>query len=220
MKNDRMFDSLRFLFNDRLLPLLCVAVLLMGCDRGPAPVNQPSMNASDAGSDAVDEYDTNQDGQIAGEELQKAPALLAALPRLDTNSDGGVSADEIASRVKAWQQMGTGLTSFGFTVTLDGSPLTEATVTFEPESFLGDEIKPASCVTDFFGGGGATIAKEDRPAPTSPPGMHLGLYKVRISKIVGGKETIPAKYNSQTVLGQEVTNEITNSRIVYELTSK
>ena len=215
-----MCNSAKFFLSGCFLPLPCIAVFLSGCDRGPARVNQPRIDASDAGSSAIEQYDTNQDGQIAGEELQKAPALLAALPRLDANSDGGVSAEEIASRVKAWQQMGTGLTSFGFTVTLDGSPLTEATVTFEPESFLGDEIKPASCVTDFFGGGGATIAKEDRPAPTSPPGMHLGLYKVRISKIGGGKETIPAKYNTQTVLGQEVTNEITNSRIVYELTSK
>ena len=34
--------------------------------------------------------------------------------------------------------------------------------------------------------------------------MHLGLYKVRISKIVNGKETIPSRYNADTIFGQEV----------------
>jgi hypothetical protein len=50
--------------------------------------------------------------------------------------------------------------------------------------------------------------------------MHLGLYNVRISKIVGGKETIPSKYNTETTLGQEVANdvpEIASQSVVYEL---
>jgi hypothetical protein len=201
---------------------LSLLVLLVGCARGPARVNQPTIDAGDAGSRAVEEFDADGDGAIAGEELQKAPALIAALPRLDANKDEAVSAEEISDRIKVWQQMRTGLTTFGLTVTLDGSPLTGATVTFEPASFLGDEIQPATCVTDSFGGGGATIAKEDRPTPTSPPGMHFGLYKVRISKVANGKETLPAKYNTETILGQEVANdvpEIASQSVVYELKS-
>ncbi|MEX2169275.1 MAG: hypothetical protein WD851_08190 [Pirellulales bacterium] len=214
---------MRIFHHSWFLRLLYIAVFVPGCSRGPARVNQPHMNASDAGSDAIAKYDSNRDGQIAGEELQKAPALVAALPRLDSNGDGGVTAEEMSERVKVWQQMRTGLMSFPFTVTLDGSPLFGATVTFDPVEYLGDEIKPASCVTDPYGGGGATIAKQNRPDPTSPPGMHLGLYKVRISKMVGGKETIPTKYNAQTILGQEVANdvpEIANRRVNYELTTK
>jgi hypothetical protein len=160
---------------------------------------------------------------VAGDELDKAPGLKAALPRLDTNGDGGVSEDEVAARIEAWQQMRTGLMSFAFRVTLDGSPLPGATVTYEPESFLGDEIKPAKSTSNLVGGGGATIAKENRPDPTTPPGMHLGLYQVKISKIEGGREIIPAKYNQQTTLGQEVAPdvpEIGSGRVVYTLLTK
>jgi hypothetical protein len=53
--------------------------------------------------------------------------------------------------------------------------------------------------------------------------MHLGIYKVKISKMDAGKETIPAKYNESTTLGQEVAQdvgEIANKRVVYALTTK
>ena len=70
---------------------------------------------------------------------------------------------------------------------------------------------------------GAAIAKEDRPSPTSPPGMHLGLYQVKISKQVNGKEMVPPMYNQATTLGQEVAadvREILNNNVVYALSTK
>jgi hypothetical protein len=90
-------------------------------------------------------------------------------------------------------------------VTLDGQPLAGAQVLFEPEAFLGDEIKKATGTTNQFGDVAPVIAKEDRANPTLPGGVHFGLYKVRISKQAGGKETIPARYNSETTIGQEVS---------------
>jgi hypothetical protein len=53
--------------------------------------------------------------------------------------------------------------------------------------------------------------------------MHLGLYKVKISKKVNGKELIPAKYNEATVLGQEVAPDVPDvgtNRVVYALKSQ
>ena len=53
--------------------------------------------------------------------------------------------------------------------------------------------------------------------------MHLGLYKVRISKVIGGQETIPRKYNAETILGQELAPdvpEISNNRVAYALTTR
>jgi hypothetical protein len=197
--------------------------VFMSCSRGPQRVEQPDISPSSAGGLAVEQYDTNGNNLVDGAELDMAPGLKAALPRLDTNHDNAVSADEVAARVEQWQFMRTGLISFNFKVTLDGTPLQDATVTFEPESFLGEEIKPASCTTNMFGGGGATIAKEDRPSPTHPPGMHLGLYKVKVSKIVAGKETIPLRYNRETILGQELAPdvpEIGNNRVAYALTTR
>ena len=83
-------------------------------------------------------------------------------------------------------------------------PLGGAQVTFEPESFLGDEIKPAIGTTNSVGDAAPSIRPEDRSDPKLPGGVHLGLYKVRISKADNGKETIPSKYNTETILGQEV----------------
>ena len=37
-----------------------------------------------------------------------------------------------------------------------------------------------------------------------PPGVACGLYRVEISKLVDGKETIPAIYNTETILGKDV----------------
>jgi len=201
-----------------------MALALASCSSQPARVGQPSINAGSAGREAMTQYDTNGDGVVAGDELDRAPGLKAALATMDNNKDGGISAAEIAARIGVWQQMRTGVMSFPFTVTLDGRPLDGATVTFEPEAFLGDDIQTASCTTNLFGGGGATIPKERRPDPkTSPPGMHLGLYLVKISKAVDGKELVPAKYNEATTLGQEVAAdvpEILNNRVVYRLTTR
>jgi hypothetical protein len=175
------------------------------CNYGPPRVEQPGINPSSAGSLAMEQYDTNGDGVVAGDELAQAPALLAALPRLDTNGDKGVSADEVAARVNAWKEMRTGMASVRCHITLDGQPLVGAKVVFEPEAFLGDEIKTAFGTTNQFGDAAPTIPPQQRPAPNLPGGAHFGLYKVRISKIVGDKETIPARYNTQTILGQEVS---------------
>ena len=200
-----------------------MATPLASCSFGPSRVTQPGINASSAGSQAVETYDKNSDGVISGGELEQAPALKAALKRLDTNSDKGVSADEITARIEKWQEMRTGLMGFGFTVTLDGRPLEGATVTFEPEPFLGDEIKLAMATTDMFGTGGPSIPKELRANPSTPPGIQIGLYRVKISKVVGGKELIPRKYNEDTTLGQEAApdvGEILNRRVIFALSTK
>lgn len=182
-----------------------VLSIAVSCNRGPGRVKQPGIDASQAGKLAMDEYDTNHDGKVAGDELEKVPSFKEALSRLDTDGDGGVSADEIAARVNAWKAMETGMTSAHVHVTLDGQPLAGALVVFEPEAFLGDEIKKATGTTNQFGDVAPAIAKEDRANPTLPGGIHFGLYKVRISKQAGGKETIPARYNSETTIGQEVS---------------
>jgi hypothetical protein len=198
-------------------------VVLSSCSQGPAPVRPPSIDASAAGERAIEQYDADGDGLVSGAEMQSAPALKAALPRLDTNGDQAVSAEEVTARIEHWQATGMGLTSFGFTVTLDGRPLEGANVTLEPEPFLGDDIRTAVATTDMFGTGGPSVPKDQRPTAATPPGIALGLYKVKISKLVNGKETLPSRYNVQTTLGQEVAPdvpEIANRRVVYALSSK
>lgn len=187
------------------LVLTGVALTASGCSRGPTPVRQPTIDAAAAGRDALARYDTDGNGLIAGVELDAAPALKAALARIDTDQNGGVSAAEVAERVQAWKQMRTGLASVRCHVTLDGKPLAGASLVLEPESFLGTHVKPASGETNPFGDVSPSVSAEDLPDPSLPGGVHFGLYRVRISKRMDGRETLPARYNSETVLGQEIS---------------
>ena len=48
-----------------------------------------------------------------------------------------------------------------------------------------------------------------------------GFYRVRISKVVDGKETVPAKYNTETILGHEEADDIPGVRFIeFKLQSK
>ncbi len=181
--------------------LLMLGVL--GCGSGPARIDAPSLSASRIAQAAIDQYDTDGDGTITGAELEQAPSLKASVASLDSDGDGGVSESEIAARVKSWMSSGLGLTAIMCKVTLDGRPLSGATVTFEPEEFQGEAVKPGVGETGTDGVASPSIAKEDRQNPLFG-GMSVGLYKVRISKPANGRETIPAKYNTETILGQEI----------------
>jgi len=76
-------------------------------------------------------------------------------------------------------------------------------VTFIPEKFMGTAVKPGTGTTDTNGKVMPTVAD----APSA--GMNLGFYKVEVSlKDTAGKETLPARYNSQTTLGQEVAPDV------------
>jgi hypothetical protein len=82
-------------------------------------------------------------------------------------------------------------------VTRHGQPLRGATVKFVPEKFLGGDLKPAEGTTDANG-----IARLITTAPgLSVRGVCPGFYRVEITK---SGETIPAHYNTETQLGQEV----------------
>jgi hypothetical protein len=195
---------------------------LTACNSGPARVTGPDFDASAAGSMAMEEYDTNGDGIVNGAELDKAPGLKAALGRLDTNGDQGVSADEVTARVNAWQEARIGLASVRVHITLDGKPLGGAKVVYEPEKFLGEDIKTAYGESNQFGDASISIPREDRPDPNLPGGVNFGLYKVRISRPNGSQESLPARYNTETTIGQEVSYDdpgLANNNIKYSLKS-
>ncbi len=203
--------------------LALAPLAVSGCGQGPNRIQAPGMNASRAGQLAMDQYDQDGDGAVAGAELDAAPTLKAALATLDTNSDGSVSADEVQQRVESWSSAGTGLTTVGCRVDLNGRPLGGAEVVFEPEGFLGDGLPTAIGTTNRFGMASPSVPKEKRPTPDSPPGLPLGLYKVRISKMVSGKEMIPSRYNTETTLGQQVSYDdpaIAGNNVVFSLDTK
>ena len=209
-----------------MLPLamlpLAVLASCFGCSGGPSALSVPGYNPSGSAQKAMELYDKDENGVIDEEELKSAPGLRASMATVDTNNDGKVSEEEIKNRLLAWDKAQIGLMMFSCDVRLNGKPLSDATITLDPDGFLEGILQSAVGTTSLAGSARPKIPKENRPTPDSPPGLQAGIYKVRISKIVGGKETIPAKYNTETILGQEVSMDdpsISNNQVVYKLKS-
>lgn len=198
------------------------AALLVGCSSGPSAVRPPDIDAGDAASRAMELYDKDGDGAIAGSELDSVPGIKAAMSTIDQNKDGKATEDEIAQRIEAWQATNIGVMAVKANFTLDGRPLSGAEVIFEPESFLGEDIKAAVGETTS-GLSTVTIPKDQRPMKDTPPGLQLGLYRVRVSLKKAGQETIPAKYNTETTLGQEIAPDdpaVAGQKVRFDLTTK
>lgn len=189
----------------KLGPLFLFLVLLVvGCSNRPPALMPPDFDPEDVGVAAIKQYDTDGDGLVGGDELNDAPSLNFALDRLDQDQDNHISAAEVTQLIEEkWQQDGAGVIRIKCVVELNGTPLDGATVTFDPEEFLGEGIvHPASGVTRA-GLATLSVATENLVHPNAR-GVAPGLYLVRISKIVNGEETIPARYNTATTLGVEV----------------
>ena len=207
--------------------LLAAGLIMMfwlaGCDRKPTRAEVPALDPSSIASGAMAAYDTNGDGSIAGDELEKA-ASVTDHPQLhvkviDKNTDGQISKDEIQSRVQTWIDHKTGFLTFSCFVKMDGQPLEGATVKYVPEPFMGGVVDQAQGVTDANGGAVMAIAQDKLPANLKGAhGMRTGFYKVEITHPA---TSIPAKYNTETILGHEVASDSVGSiTVTHELTSR
>lgn len=171
-----------------------------GCDSGPTRLVPPELDATASAQRAMELFDSNKDGKIDDEELDAVPGLKAAINEVDTDGDGAVTADEITARIVAWQDSKLGRQEIECRVLRDGEEVDGAEVTFVPEKFLGDVLQEASGVTNESGVAIISVPVD----PTNPEdagGVEFGFYRVEITK---PGESIPAKYNSETTLGQEV----------------
>ncbi len=203
--------------------LLSLLIALAGCSRAPAPVKAPRINASQAAAEAMRLYDTDKSGLLEGSELDRASGLKAAMATLDTDGDLKVSADEIEARIQSWQSSAVGIAAIMCQIDLDGEPLNDAAVSLEPEPFLGADIQAAHGTTNFDGLVVPSIPADRRPTADTPEGVQLGFYKIRISKLVDGRESIASRYNAETILGQQIANDdpaMARHRIVVHLTSE
>jgi hypothetical protein len=215
-----------------MILVLGVVAASLGCPRGQPRVYPPSINATAAGLKAIEMYDTNKDGMLSGMELDQCPGLKAACTRprfgsstLDPAGTGEITAEMIANRIRVWQASRVGRVSgVRCLVTHNGELLEGAEVKFVPEPFLGQNMLTATGVTNRFGmailsvpGGGLS-------------GVPPGFYRVEITKPARPAKPgepakagldIPVKYNTQTILGQEVANDIigghTGTGITFDL---
>lgn len=189
----------------RLFRLLVVGVVVsIGCSRGPKAIPKFKVDAKAAWARVLELYDQDQDGNLSPEELKQEPALNV-ISRIDANGDQSLDESEFVDLIEGWNEKSLGLMSLRCTVTLGGRALAGANVTLQPAPFLEGQIESSIGLTDEYGDAFLTVPKEKRPIVDSPPGVQFGLYRVVISKLKDGKETIPAKYNVETVLGQEVS---------------
>jgi hypothetical protein len=179
------------------VPAAIISLIISGGCSKSFPSYAPTVAPAEAGKAALEQYDANKDGKIAGPELDKVPALKSDLANLDANQDQAVSAEEIAERVRFWQTKDKLARQVRCYVTHNGEPLADAEVKLVPEKFLG-EMRIAEGKAQ---GNGMTIPG-DGTTPDSSPVMGPGFYRVEITK---PGENIPAKYNQETTLGIDNT---------------
>jgi len=179
--------------------LASALVLNPGCTRRICDGIQPKIDSKRAGLAALAQFDSNKDGKIDADELEKCPGLKAALPLLDPDGHGYVTADAITKRIKQWQDSKIGKMPIACIVMHHGKPLEGAEIRFVPEKFLGDIVPIALGETNQVGK--ANVSVPTGGHPDDKLGVPPGFYCVEITK---SGVNIPAKYNSKTTLGVEV----------------
>jgi hypothetical protein len=184
--------------------LLLAALLLaaVGCERREGRPAQPRYDAVAAGRAAIAQYDTDGDGKIAGAELDRSPALKAAADQIDSSGRREITGEMIATRIEAWERSKIAGMRIRCVITRKGKRIEGADVTFVPEKFLGDKGMIAKGKTD--GNGVATMSHPKLDALGRKPAVVVGFYRVEVTK---RGEQIPARYNTDTILGQEVAKD-------------
>ena len=172
-----MFFKISSLECGKLLMFVVVALsILAGCSGDKLPkINEPKV----AAEMAMNAFDKNQDGKIAGDELEECLALKSALDRIDTNEDSAIDVGEIVYRFEAYSGMSKYIIS-EVEVLADRKPVSGAEISLEPESFLGEGLPRFVGTTSSTG-----IVLPD----SDPPGLlgfPLGFYRVSIT--TGGAE--------------------------------
>lgn len=191
-----------------LTPILFSAFLI-GCGKKDS-VDIPEFDPEGLAAKAMTAFDSNSDGNLDADELDQCPGVKAALSQLDSDNNQQVSATEIAARVQSWLDSSTGGLPAAIQVTYKGKPLAGADVVFEPEPFLDGVIFPAKGVTSASG-------RSELACSKLPFGAQAGFYRV---KFTSPDQTIPAKYNTATEIGAEVSNEssgIVRGRFQFDL---
>jgi hypothetical protein len=187
---------------------LVLAALLAvgsGCSRGAPRIHPPSISASGAAARAIKMFDANGDGKLTGAELDKCPGLKSAAARLDPDGRG-ITAEMIAARITSWQGVRIGRMPVVGTVLHNGKPLAGAMVRFVPEKFLGLDDDPKWIATGTTGqSGGVSVSVPTSGDQLDPPGAPAAFYRIEVTK---PGLNIPAKYNTETVLGEEIAMDV------------
>ncbi|MCO6044322.1 hypothetical protein NG895_10430 [Aeoliella sp. ICT_H6.2] len=160
--------------------LACAAVCGCGGSEEQDFLNR-SVSPSSLVSQAMQQSDTNGDGQLDAAELESCISLRDSLSAYDTDGDGAISQAELLARIEQLFKDGVILTNVSCTVTKGRSPVSNARVVFEPAPFMESVLEPASGVTDSSGVALIAVADDRLPDELKgKPVMHIGLYEVTI----------------------------------------
>jgi hypothetical protein len=186
-------------------------VVLTGCLGRQSRIAAASWDPDTAADDAMTQLDKDGDGQLSAEELDAAPGLKYCVKQLDADENGKLSRQEVYDRIKLYQDLKVGLADFSCQVFYKKKPLANATLRLVPEPFLGAVVK--SAVGTSMRGGQVRVITEGEDNPGAP----IGMFRVEITS---PDVKIPAKYNTETTLGVEVspvTNPYQSGPITFDL---
>ena len=190
------------------LSVVTCVICLVGCDSGPKHPALTTFDVDEVAQLAMQQLDTESDGQLSRDELRASPGLLGALAELDTNRDRQLSFEELRARLQLYIDARVAIHTFPILVTKGGQPLVGATVKLFPEEFLAAVIEPAEGMTDDAGHVFPSIAVDPELRERGTQGFRSGVYRVEVSKVDDeGKELIPARYNVDSDLGLEIKME-------------
>jgi hypothetical protein len=189
---------------------LLAIVGVVGCNSGPVRITQAKVDIPSVVETVFSQYDTDQGGSLSKSELADLASVRRSWGLYDTDGDAEISREEFQQRLEAVFDRRASLVTASCLVMRKGKPLEGAEVRLVPEEFLSDVLPSAVGKTREDGATVLGLAEEDLPAgaPRVRDLMRPGLYRVQIEH---ASQTIPEKYNSQTVLGQEVSGETTRN---------
>jgi hypothetical protein len=195
-----------------LVSFSCFAAMVSFVGCGGSTPGGISFNPAQSAKLAMEDYDENGDGLIDFAEADKCPAIKVAFKRIDSDGNESISYTELRTRIEYFITADSTIISGEVEIKKGSEALKGAVVTFTPERFMGNLIKASKGVTDADGI--AYMSGQE----SSFPGIYLGYYRVQVSKIEDGQETIDAKYNTETTIGYEATDDLEDIMNVIQFT--
>ncbi|MCA9235769.1 MAG: hypothetical protein KDA44_09875 [Planctomycetales bacterium] len=173
------------------------AASLVGCNSAAQLPEKPAIDVDVAVDKAFQQLDSDSSGGLDLKELRSAPGMLFGLDRVDANKDRTISRDELAQRLAFWNESTQRVFNLEVALTYRGRPVSQADVTFEPEPFLAEWLKPVTGRTDDLG-------RVTPRASEDFPGIDKGYYRVKVS---GGSPSLPPKFSEDSPAGIEFTDD-------------
>jgi hypothetical protein len=183
-----------------LAAVSCTAIALSvaaGCESGIA--TSPPLDPAAIAAQAIAALDSNRSGALEAAEIVRAQGLRSGFRTIDSDANGIVTAAEIEQRLRQYGEFPVATLPVGCVVRIDGRPLPETEVRLVPEPFFGDSRRVVLGKSDEYG------VVDFRVEGSESFGVPQGLYRIEVSKPdAAGNETLPARYNTQSQLGQEI----------------